>query len=129
MTTIRETEKKYCTRAMTSGIILSFALIVAGQSAFGKGLMLGTLFSTVNFVLMGEALPYKWGLSKRKSFVISLSSMLLRYVLLAVPLVIAAKYDQFHMVSTVVGIFMIQAMILFDQFSKHLPTRKTNTRE
>ena len=40
-------------------IILALAIIVTGQTALGKGLVLGTLFSVINFVLLGETLPLK----------------------------------------------------------------------
>ena len=117
METIKQTQKKYGTRAMTVAIILAVGLIVIGEKAAGKGLVLGALFSVINFVLIGLTLPRTVGHGKRASIFISLASLLLRYTLLAIPLIMAIKLDQFNLITVLIGIFMIQLMILVD----HLP--------
>jgi len=68
METIRETQKKYCSRAMLAAIFVGLVFILMGQNAVGKGLILGTFFSIINFILMGEAIPLKAGKSRGKSF-------------------------------------------------------------
>ena len=108
MESIRETQKKYCSRAITTAIFAGFLLIIAGQVSVGKGLILGTIFSIINFIIMGETLPLRIGKSKNKTFLISLVSIFSRYILLAVPLIIAVKFDQYNLISVIVGIFMIQ---------------------
>ena len=120
MESIRATQKKYGTRAMATAIVLSLLIIGAGQSALGKGLVLGTLFSVINFVLMGETLPHKLGRTGRKTFIFSIGSIFLRYILLAIPLIAAAKYEQFHLASTITGIFMVQLVILAEHFGKYI---------
>jgi len=117
MKTIRQTQKKYGTRAMAVAIILAMGLIIIGEKAAGKGLVLGALFSVINFVLIGQALPRTVGYGKRATIFISLVSMILRYALLAVPLILAIKLDQFNLITVLIGIFMVQLMILLD----HLP--------
>ena len=102
---------------MTVAIILAVGLIIIGEKAAGKGLVLGALFSVINFVLIGLTLPRTVGHGKRASIFISLASLLLRYTLLAIPLILAIKLDQFNLVTVLIGIFMIQLMILVD----HLP--------
>jgi hypothetical protein len=114
MEAIRETQKKYCSRAIAAAIAIGLVLIISGYKPMGKGLILGTLFSVVNFVVMGEILPMKIGKSGKKTFILSLGSILLRYLLMAVPLVLAIKLERFHLLSTVVGIFMIQFVIVFE---------------
>jgi hypothetical protein len=84
----------------------------------GKGLILGTLFSILNFVLMGETLPDRMDLSARKTFAKALGSILFRYALLAIPFVAAIKKpDMFNLFAVLIGVFMVQIMILLDHFA------------
>lgn len=118
MEAIRAVQKKYGSRAMASAVIIALMCILLGQTALGKGLVLGTLFSVINFVLMGEILPIKLGRAKKQTFALSLSFLLLRYLLLAVPLILAVKSSQFHLVTTVIGVFMIQFVILLEHLCR-----------
>jgi hypothetical protein len=128
MESIRRTQKKYGSRALAIAVIIGFSTFLIGQNSLGKGLILGTLFSVVNFILMGETLPLKLGRSSKKTFFISLFSMLLRYLLLAVPLVIAVKFEQFHILSAIIGVFMVQIVIVADHLGIQIPaTRKKTT--
>ncbi len=63
MESIRSTQKKYGSRALAMAVIVGFGAVLIGQNSLGKGLILGTFFSVVNFVLMGETLPFKLGRS------------------------------------------------------------------
>ena len=45
MDPVRQTQKKYCSRAMTLAILISLGFILAGYKPIGKGLVLGTFFS------------------------------------------------------------------------------------
>ncbi len=105
---------------MTLAIAAGFIAILAGQKPIGKGLILGAIFGVVNFVLMGETLPMKLGHTKSKATAIALGSIFFRYALLAVPIVLAVKYDLFNLFSVVLGIFLIQLVILADHFSQHI---------
>lgn len=116
MESVQQTQKKYCSLAMMAAILIGLVMILAGQKPVGKGLILGTLFSVVNFVLMGETLPVKMGGSRQKAFFFSLGSIVLRYVLMAIPLFLAIKMDQFNLVASICGLFMVQLMILADHF-------------
>ena len=115
MESIRQTQKKYCSRAIMAAIFAGLVFILAGQEPIGKGLILGTIFSIINFIVMGEMLPLKIGKSKNKTFFLSLASIFSRYVLLAIPLLIAFKFDQYNLISVVIGIFMVQLFILAEQ--------------
>ena len=92
----REALKRYCSRAMATAVLIGAALIFGGLPAWGKGLIAGTLFSVLNFILMAEALPYHIGKSQRRAAVFSLGSILLRYSLMAVPMILALVYRLFH---------------------------------
>ena len=114
METLRETQKKYCSRALAAAIFAGLFLIMAGQRPLGKGLILGAVFSVVNFVLMGETLPLRIGKSKEKTFIIALGSIFLRYLFMAIPLFVAIKFEQFHLFAVIGGLFLVQLMILVD---------------
>ena len=114
MESVRQTQKKYGSRAMIIAIIAGFFFILAGQKTIGKGLILGTVFSVINFVMIGQTLPLRLSQTKRKTFLFSLGSIVFRYTLLAVPLILAIKFEQFDLPAAICGIFMIQLVILFD---------------
>ena len=120
METLRETQKKYCSKALSSAIIIAFISIITNHSSFGKGLILGTLFSILNFILMGETIPLRLGKSKGKTFGIVLGSIIFRYALLAVPMVLAIKLENFDLIPTVIGIFSIQIVLLLDHLIIYL---------
>ena len=123
MKAIRETQKTYCSRAMMVSIFICLGFVLLGQKALGKGLLLGTVFSVINFVLMGETLPARIAKEKGKTFFISLGSIFFRYILLAIPVVIAVKYEAYHLITAISGLFAVQLMILFEQVVKLLPMR------
>ena len=51
---------------MIAAIIIGLVFIIAGQKPLGKGLILGTIFSVINFILIGETLPLRIGKTKGK---------------------------------------------------------------
>jgi len=108
----REALKRYCSRAMAAAILIGAALIFGGQPAWGKGLIAGTLFSILNFILMAEALSHHIGKSQRRATVFSLGSILLRYSLMAVPMILALVYHLFHPAAAAIGLFFVQLVIL-----------------
>jgi asparagine N-glycosylation enzyme membrane subunit Stt3 len=114
METLRQTQKKYCTRAITVAIFAGLLFILIDYKPIGKGLILGTVFSILNFILMGETLPLKIGKSKGKTLLFSLGSILFRYLILAVPLILALKFEQYNFVAVVIGIFFVQIFIMAD---------------
>ncbi len=124
MESVSQTQKKYGSRAMIIAIIVAFILILAGLKTVGKGLMLGTIFSVINFVLIGHMLPLRLSQSKRKTFFLSLASIFFRYALLAVPLILAIKFDQFDLPAAIFGIFMIQLVILSDYILNLITSRE-----
>jgi hypothetical protein len=116
MEALRQTQKKYCSRALATAVFAGFFFILIGQNPVGKGLILGTLFSILNFIIMGETIPLKLNKSKGKTLFFSISSVFFRYIILAVPLVMALKLEQFNFLAVVVGIFFVQIFILADTF-------------
>jgi len=112
MEALRQIQKKYCSRAITAAIFAGLFFVLIGQAPTGKGLILGTVFSIVNFILMGETLPMKLGKSKGRAALTSLGSIFFRYIILAVPVIIGIKFEQYNIFAVIVGIFFIQFVIL-----------------
>lgn len=107
------------------GIVIPAALVLIffGLPSAAKGLVLGSLFSILNFVLMGETLPLRLGRTRNASIAVSFGSIGFRYAILAVPLVLAIHYETFHPAATVVGMFMVQVVIMADHIAAALRLR------
>ncbi|HSM75006.1 MAG TPA: ATP synthase subunit I [Desulfobacterales bacterium] len=113
-TAIRALQKTVGTRAMALALVAAGICIAAGARPVGKGLLLGTLFSILNFVLMGATLPMRLQATRRRAFWGALGGLLPRYLLLAVPVILALRLDQLDLWATVGGLFMVQAVILLE---------------
>lgn len=124
MESVKQFQKKYGTTAMLVAIALASALIVAGQKELAKGLILGSLFSVINFVLMGESLQMRLDRTRRSGKVVSFLLILLRFSLMSIPVIVSIRYTQFHMVATVAGLFMVQAVILSDAAMQMMRSRQ-----
>ena len=122
MEAVKQAQKKITQHALWLSVIVGLVFILMGHKPVGKGLILGTLFSVINFIFMAKSIGYKFGRSKRQIFSISLGSLLFRYVLLAIPLIVAVKFEQFNLVAVIVGIFMIQLVILADHLLEQIPS-------
>lgn len=127
METIRDLQKRYCSRAMIVAIAVALVLVVLGYKPLARGLVLGTLFSIINFVLMGQTLQARLAKPRTRPTLAALLSVLARYALMAVPLIIALKYEPYHIVTAVVGLFMVQAAILFESAKNLLWHRSSAT--
>ncbi len=114
MEVLRETQKKYCSKALVFSIFVCVACLVAGYKSVGKGFILGSMFSIVNFIIMGETLPYRIGKSQKKTIFVSLCSIGGRYLLMAVPIVMSIRMEQFNFFSVISGLFVVQVVLLVD---------------
>jgi hypothetical protein len=112
---LRRIQKRTITLVLTISVALGGVLLLLGFYALGKGFILGSLFSALNFFLMAVFLPVRFGLGRSKSTLISLASLCFRFSLLAIPLILAAKNTQFAIASTIAGLFMVQIVIFIDQ--------------
>jgi hypothetical protein len=125
---VRRTQKKYGSMALIAAIFIGMFFILMGEKAVAKGLILGALFSVLNFVLIGQVLPMMIGKTRRTSTAYSLGSITFRFALLAIPLVLSLKTEAFHFAAAAVGIFMVQLMILGDHIVRHFfPGRSKHT--
>jgi hypothetical protein len=114
MEEVKAFQKKLCSQALLAAIGGALVLIVLGEKAVGKGLILGTLFSAINFVLMAHFLGYNLAESRTKASAAALGSILIRFAVLSIPLIVSLRLDSIHVVGVIVGIFMVQLIILYN---------------
>jgi len=124
MEAVKQVQKKYTSLALTLSIGVALLFILMGHKPVGKGLILGTIFSVLNFILMGKSIALNFGRSKAKTVSISMGSIIFRYLLLAIPLIAAVKYEQFNLVAAILGIFMIQLVILAEHVLSFIPAMR-----
>ena len=126
---MRDIQKKYCSQAMIAAIVAALVLIMFGEKSIGKGLVLGSLFSIINFIIMGQFIPLRLAQSqsKSKASAIAFVSIFLRFAILAIPLIISIKVNAVHFAGVVIGLFMVQLLMLFDQLilNRFLSEKKT----
>ncbi len=123
MEEVRSMQKKLCSQALMAAVAGAFILILFGEKAVGKGLVLGTLFSAVNFVLMARFLHHTISSSRTRASAAAFGSIIFRFALLAVPLIISIRLDSIHIIGVVIGIFMVQLTIFFN----HLVRTRTSS--
>jgi hypothetical protein len=123
---VRELQKKYGTKAMALAITIALICLVAGYKAACRGIVLGALFSTINFVLMAQTFHAKIGPDRKIASISALRNIIFRYTFLAIPLFIAIKLPRFDLMATVGGLFMVQVIILSDHIFRMVlfPWRK-----
>ena len=109
---VRSIEKKYSSIALSAAIFFGLILILADMKPLGRGLILGTLFSILNFIIMGETITKRVANSRNKAILRSGMLLLLRYVILSVPIVFAVKFPSYHLATTIAGLFAIQILIV-----------------
>jgi hypothetical protein len=112
MNEVKQIQKEYCSQAMVLAIGSALLFLVLGDKPISKGLILGTLFSIINFILIAQGLPMQLGKGRAKTFLVCMGSIWIRYALLAIPLILAAKFQMFNFFAAAVGILMVQVVIL-----------------
>jgi len=121
---IRQFKKRYCSGAIINGLIAGTGLIIFGFKSFGKGIILGTLFSILNFILLNEMISMKLGVTQAKLILLAICSACFRYIILAFPLILSIKMEQFNFIAVIFGIFAVQIVILVDTLFVQPPKRQ-----
>ena len=103
-------------------IAIAMVFLLAGRMAAARGLVLGTLFSIVNFTLLAYALPLQLNKGRKQTFLFCFGSIGVRYLLMALPVLIAAQSERFSLFGAAAGLFMVQAVILFHQLGPRFTT-------
>ncbi|XPS90402.1 ATP synthase subunit alpha (ATP synthase F0 sector subunit alpha) [Desulfosarcina variabilis str. Montpellier] len=105
-------QKSYGTKAMALAIGIGLIFLLLGYKSVCRGVVLGALFSTINFVLMAFSFHAKIRPDRKKASLAALYNILFRYIFMAIPLFIAIKFPRFDLVATIAGLFMVQTVIL-----------------
>ncbi len=114
MRRIPEIRKRYSLFALLLFFAVSSVCLGLGLEEAAKGLALGALFSVLNFFIMAELLPLQIGKGKRARIILNMGTLIGRYFILAIPLVISLKSGNINFAAVMVGIFAIQISILLD---------------
>lgn len=122
---VKDIQKKYCSQALVFAIIIAVLAIFIDEKAIGKGFLLGTLFSITNFIIMGQLIPLRLSRSRSKASILAFFSIILRFLIITVPLIVSLKTDSIHFIGVVVGLFMVQLTMLFDHLiSNRFPFKR-----
>ena len=113
---------------MSAAIVLALLFMTFGAKPLGKGLVLGTLFSILNFILMAHMLPLRMQATRRRSIAGALGSIWVRLALLAVPLFIGVKYEAVNFFAVAAGLFMVQIIIVLHQIPETIKTARAGSR-
>ena len=111
---VSELKKRTCSYALKAAIVVAVVFLILQENAIAKGLLLGTLCSIVNFMLLGISVPMAVGQTRNRAALIGLFSILIRYILLAIPLILGIKLASISFIAVIVGIFAVQIVALID---------------
>lgn len=114
MEAIRHLQKRYCGGALSVAIFLSLVVYLAGWPAVTRGLLLGALFSAINFALLGKTMTQKLTGAHRRNTVIAVMAQVGRYLLWGIPVVMAVKMPLVDLPATIAGLFMVPLVIIAD---------------
>lgn len=117
--TARKLQKNYGAKAMALTIFISLIFLILGYKAVCRGLVLGAIFSTINFVWMAQTLHRQIKADRVKASISAFISIFCRYSFAAIPVVIAIKFPRFNLAATIVGLFMVQLVILADHLYRN----------
>jgi ATP synthase protein I len=113
--TLHRFQRQLARKAFGASVLISVVLFALGYKTVARGMLLGSLFSVLNFVIMAYALPRQVGYARRKATGFAMISILLRFALLALPLTIAFKFPMFNWPAVAGGLFAVPLVIYIDQ--------------
>ena len=126
MKPIDDLQRRYGSRALAAAVILGLLAHFAGWPTVTRGLLLGSLFSALNFVLLGKTLARRLGGGPRGGTIGNRLARAGRYLLWGVPAVLAVKLPAVDLPATVAGMFMVQMSLLLDAVVHHLRGGKSS---
>ncbi len=115
MTALHRFQRQLARKAFGASVVIAAILFAVGFKPEARGLLLGSLFSVFNFVIMAHALPRQVGYARRKATVFAFGSIFVRFGLLALPLIVAFEFDMFNWIAAAAGLFAVPLAILIDQ--------------
>lgn len=99
---------------MILGIGVSVIAILLGHKPFGKSFMLGALCSSVNIVLMNLLYANLLFKTKKSASFMAFVSVLIRFGVLAIPLILSLTNKNFDLIGSALGIFAVQIIIFWE---------------
>jgi hypothetical protein len=111
---VGQLKRRICSITLKSALVLAVFFLIIHENSIAKGLVLGTLCSIVNFLLLGVSIPMTLGHTRYRAGMIGFVSILARYGLLAIPLIMGIKLESFNFVAVVIGVFAVQIVTLIE---------------
>jgi hypothetical protein len=112
MEAIKQLQQRVVAVVFTVSAASGIGLIAVGQPRIGEGLILGSLFSIANFIILSQSIQRQMRRGPKSARRLAAMSRAGRYLLLALPVLTALKVDDFDLPATVAGVFMVQLTIL-----------------
>lgn len=125
MESIRQLQRRYCGGTLTVAVVLGIGCYLAGWPAMTRGIIVGSLFSILNFILLGKTMTRKLTDQRRGGALLTLVAQLGRYLLWAVPVIIAVKLPPVDLPATIAGLFMVPICIVMDSAFSLVRGRKS----
>jgi hypothetical protein len=115
-------KKTLIKKALLLSLAAACIFLALNLKSAAKGIVLGTIFSVVEFKLMTLRLERRFTRQGRAGAYFGLVG---RFFLLSIPLVIAIKFPSINFAATVGGIFAVKAAIFYHFFlsSRHLSAK------
>jgi hypothetical protein len=112
--TTRRLSVRYASAALTLAAVAGTVFFLLGRPPVGRGVVLGGVFSALNFYLMGCALARRHASGRPVNRSFCLASAAVRHLLLAVPVAAGACFDRIHLPAVVAGLFSVQAVLILE---------------
>lgn len=126
MAVIEAFQQRHGRRILAAAVALSLLAYVAGWPAVTRGLLLGSLFGVLNFVLLAQRLSRRLGGGPQRGRFANGLAQTGRYLVWAVPLVLAVKLPAVDLPATVTGLLMVPMSLLLDAIVLSLRDRKSS---
>lgn len=114
MEAIRHFQRRYCGGALAAAVILGLGGYLAGWPSITRGLVLGSIFSAINFLLLANTLTRKLIGRHRRTTLLVITVRLSRYLLWAIPVVVAVNLPAVDLPAAIAGLFMVPICIMMD---------------
>ncbi|WP_427337915.1 ATP synthase subunit I [Caloranaerobacter sp. DY30410] len=111
---------------LTILIIGVFFLVFPEPKPYIYGIIFGASINVLNFRLMSLTLEKAVKMSNNKIMPYVVGNYMIRYLIYGIVLTISAIADYINFYSTVLGLFMVKIIIIFDTFYDIIKGRKTS---
>ncbi|MDL2268463.1 ATP synthase subunit I [Desulfosarcina sp. OttesenSCG-928-A07] len=118
--TLHKIQRSYSSKAFALAVFAGLIALVLGHKTVCRGLVLGGFFSSLNFIWMARTLHKNLHTDRVKASFSAFRNLFFRYLFLAVPVIIAIKFQRFNLVATIVGLFVVQIVILADHLYQNI---------